>query len=104
MLLIEEADTMLIYMYHAVFASQRAPPDAELVAFSHNTDVLVLVIAHYDLLLRNTSLTMATGVVEVQPIWTGLGSERAKALTAFPAFTGADNTGRFSRIGKATWL
>ena len=26
------------------------------------------------------------------------------ALPAFHAFTGADNAGRFSRIGKATWL
>ncbi|PIK38665.1 hypothetical protein BSL78_24487 [Apostichopus japonicus] len=33
-----------------------------------------------------------------------LGPERAKALPAFHAFLGADNTGRFSRIGKATWL
>jgi len=33
-----------------------------------------------------------------------LGPERAKVLPAFHAFTGADNTGRFSRIGKATWL
>ena len=26
------------------------------------------------------------------------------ALPAFHAFTGADNTGRFSRTGKVTWL
>ncbi|XP_014672104.1 PREDICTED: malate dehydrogenase-like [Priapulus caudatus] len=49
-------------------------------------------------------MSMASGVVQVQPIWTELGPERAKALPAFHAFTGADNTGRFSRIGKATWL
>ena len=36
--------------------------------------------------------------------WRALGPERAKALPAFHAFTGADNIGRFSRIGKATWL
>ena len=39
-----------------------------------------------------------------------LGPERAKVLPAFHAFTGADNTGRFSRCRlqkpgcKATWL
>jgi len=33
-----------------------------------------------------------------------MGAERAKALPAFHAFTGADIPGRFSRIGKATWL
>ena len=47
---------------------------------------------------------MVSGVIKVQPIWTALGAERAKALPAFHAFTGADNTDRFSQIGKATWL
>jgi len=32
------------------------------------------------------------------------GGGRAEALPEFHAFTGADNTGRFSHIGKATWL
>ena len=98
----EEADTLLIHQ--AVLASRRNPPDAELVVFSPDTDVLVLVIANYDQLLRKTSISMASGVIQVQPIWTALGPERAKALPAFHAFSGADNTGRFSRIGKATWL
>ena len=47
---------------------------------------------------------MASGVVQVQPIWTALGAERAKALPAFHAFTGTDTTGSFSRIGKTTRL
>ena len=49
---------------------------------------------------------MASGVIdmEVEPLWRALGQERAMAFTAFHAFTGADNTGMFSRIGKATWL
>jgi len=37
----------------------------------------------------------------IEPIWRTIEAERAKALPAFHAFTGADNTGRFSRIGKA---
>jgi hypothetical protein len=91
----EEADTLLIY--NAVLASQRNPHDAELVIFSPDTDVLALVIAHYDLLLRNMSLSMASVVVQVHLIC-------KKALPTFHAFTGADNTGRFAHIGKATWL
>lgn len=98
----EEADTLLIF--HAVLASLRNPPDAQMVFFSPDTDVLVLVIANYELMLKNTSISMASGVIEIEPIWRAIGAERAKALPAFHAFTGADNTGRFSRIGKATWL
>ena len=96
----EEADTLLIY--RAVLASHRNPPDAQMVFFSPDTDVLVLVIANYDLMLKNTSISMASGAI--QPIWTAIRAEKAKALPAFHAFTGAGNTGRFSRIGKATWL
>ena len=85
-------------------ASQRNPPDAQIVFFSPDTDVLVLAIANYDLMLKNTSISMASGVILIEPIWTAIAAERAKALPAFHAFTGAVNTGRFSRIGKATWL
>ena len=97
----EEADTLLIH--HAVLASRRNPSSAQLVFFSPDTDVLVLVVANYELLLTNTYVSMASGILEVKPIWNALGSDRAKALPAFHAFTGADNTGHFSRIGKATW-
>lgn len=76
-----------------------------MVFFSPDTDVIVLVIANYDLMLKNTSISMASRVyMGIDPIWRAIGAERAKALPAFHAFTGADNTGRFSRIGKATWL
>jgi hypothetical protein len=47
---------------------------------------------------------MASGSIGIEPIWRAIGAERAKALSAFHAFTGADNTRRFSRTGKATWL
>ena len=98
----EEADTLLIYQ--AVLASLRNPSDAQMVFFSPDTDVLVLCIANYDLMLKNTSISMPPGVMEIEPIWRAIGAERAKALPAFHAFTGSDNTGRYSRIGKAIWL
>ena len=98
----EEADTLLIH--HAVLASRRNPSDAQVFFFSPDTDVLVLAIANYENLPKNTSVSMMSGIVEVNPIWTALGADRAKALPSFHAFTGADNTGRFAGIGKATWL
>ena len=38
--------------------------------------------------------------MDIEPLWRAQRKERAMALPAFYAF----NTGRFSRIGKATWL
>ena len=59
----EEADTLLIHQ--AVLASQRNPTNAQLVFFSPDTDVLVLVIANYDLMLKNTSISMVSGVMRI---------------------------------------
>ena len=75
-----------------------------MVFFSPDTDVFVLTIANYDLMLKNTSISMASGVIQIEPIWKAAGADRVKALPAFCAFTGADNTGRLCCIGKATRL
>ena len=37
---------------------------------------------------------MVSGVQQIKPLWTALGPEKAKALPALHAFSGADNTGR----------
>ena len=87
-----------------VSATERNSRDAEMTFFSPDTDVLVLIIASCDLLPKNTSISMVSGVPQIKPLWTALGPEKAKALPAFHAFSGADNTGRFARIGKATWF
>jgi len=55
-----------------------------------DTDVLVSAVANYDLMLKNTSIFMASGVIRIDPIWTAIGAERAKVLPAFYAFTGAE--------------
>ena len=70
-------------IHQAVLASEPNPPDAEMVVFSPDTDVLVLFIANYDLMLTNTSISRASGVMKIEPIWRALGEERAKALPAF---------------------
>ena len=98
----EEADTLMIHQ--AVLATQRCPDAAQLTFFSPDTDVLVLAVAFYDLLIKNTCISMVSGLVQVEPIWNKLGTDRAKALPAFHAFSGGDNTGRFSRIGKKIWF
>jgi hypothetical protein len=81
----EDADTLRIH--HAVVASHGNQRDAQLMFFSPDTDVLVLVVANYEILLTNTCISMVSGTVEVKPIWTALGADRAKGLPAFHAFT-----------------
>ncbi|XP_045128685.1 uncharacterized protein LOC123514692 [Portunus trituberculatus] len=88
----------------AVSASRRNQGDIQLRFFSPDTDVFVLAIANYDLLPKYTSISMVSGILQIQPFWDTLGNKKAKALPAFHAFSGADNTGRFAGIGKATWL
>jgi len=97
----EEADTLMICL--AASASQQSP-GAQLVFFSPDTDVLVLAVANYDQLCKNTSISMVSGTLEIAPIWRALGQEKAKALPIFHAFSGADNVGRFSGLGKTKWF
>ena len=98
----EEADTFVICL--GVSATERNSRDAEMTFFSPDTDVLVLIITSYDLLPKNTLISMVSCVQQIKPLWTAPKPEKAKALPAFHAFSGADNTGRFARRGKATWF
>ncbi len=64
----------------------------------------MLAIANYDLLPKKTSIHMVSGTLQIKPFWGALGTEKAKALPAFHAFSGTDITGKFANIGKTTWF
>jgi len=98
----EEADTLMICL--GVSAIERNSVNAHMTFFSPDTDVLVLIIANYDRLPKNTSISMASRVQQIEPLWAALRPDRAKALPELHAFSGADNTGRSARIGKPTWF
>ena len=98
----EEADTLVIH--HAVLSSRRNPAKARIVTFSPDTDVLVLAVANHHLLLRNISVSMVSGVIDVEPIVRALDRQRANALRALHAFSGADTVGKFNQLGNAMWL
>ena len=98
----EEADTLMIH--HTMFTSRRNPANARIVIFSPDTDVRVLAVANNHLLFRNTSVSMVSEVIDVEPITRALGRQRANALPALHAFSGADTVGKFNQLGKATWL
>ena len=44
---------------------------------------------------RHLSISMVSGMVDVEPTWRALGEEKAQVLSAFHAFTGADGIGNF---------
>ena len=87
---------------HAVLSSRRNPANARIVIFSPDNNVLVLAVANHLLLIRNTSVAMASGVIDVEPIARALGRQRANALPTLNAFSGAGTM--FNQLGKATWL
>ena len=82
----------------------RNPANVRIVIFSPDTDVLALAVANHHLLLRNTSVSMVSGVINVEHIARALGRQRANTLPALPAFSGADIVGKFNQLGKAKWL
>ena len=95
----EHHDTLMICL--AAAASQRCP-EARMVLVSPDIDVLVLAVAHYDKLCRNTAILMVSGILEIGPIWSALGREKAAALglRVFHAFTGQTVLGDFLDLAK----
>ena len=41
---------------------------------------------------------------QIEPIWSAPGRDKAAALPVFHTFTGADNVGRISGLGKTKWF
>ena len=97
----EEADTLMICL---AAAALEHCPEAWMVFFSTNTDVLVLAVAQHDKLCKHTAILMVSGTLEIESIWSALGRDKAAALLVFHAFTEADNVGRFSGLGKTNWF
>ena len=60
------------------------------IFFIPYTDVLVLAIYK---LCKKSSISMVSGIIDIQPIWRTLGEEKARALPIFHAFTGTDSVG-----------
>lgn len=98
----EEADTKLIL--HAIDAAVNGATQINI--HSPDTDVFVLSIRRYPQLCKETYFVTGTGQrrrkISLRPIYEALGPNKAAALPAFHAFSGADNTGSFSGKGKLT--
>ena len=96
----EEADTKVIL--HSIDASLNGADRLDI--FSPDTDVLVLLLRRFPQLCPNTNFMTGTGnkrrSIPLSPIFNVLGSAKVEALPGFLAFTGADQTGKFTGKGK----
>ena len=72
--------------------------------FSSDTNVLHLLIANYDRLQKNTSISMASKFPADRAIMGSSGARQSKSFTRTPRILRAHNTGRFARINKPTWF
>ena len=68
--------------------------------FSPDTDVLVLLVANFDRLPSDPSISLSSHLHDIQTIWDSLLEANSKALIGLHASTGADITGRFYCITK----
>jgi hypothetical protein len=65
----EDACTLMIWL--GVSAAERNSEDVQMTLFSPDTDILVLIIANYDRLLKNTSIAMASRVQQIELLCSG---------------------------------
>jgi len=98
----EKADTRIIL--HCLHAAATMPTDTGIIVRSPDTDVLVLLLAYSCEVRHQLFFDTGTGnnrrLIDVHRIGNSIGTEMAKALSAFHAFTGSDCTSAFVRRGK----
>lgn len=70
----EEADTL------GVFATGHSSRNVEMTLFSPDTNVLVLLIANYDVLPKNTSISMASGTLHIKANMDSSGTSEGKSI------------------------
>ena len=75
---------------------------AILDVFSVDTDIFVLLTAHFSLISQSTTLIRRGGErIRIQKSYMKLGRKRAEALLGWYDFKGTDNTGSFAGNGVA---
>ena len=75
-------------------------PQSTLDVFSVDTDVFVLLLGHFPLLPKSTTLLRKKGDrISIEESYRRLGPKRTEALIGWYAFKGTDNTGLFAGKG-----
>ena len=98
----DEADGQMIRQ--GILGKSRWHHNTELTIHSTDTDVVVIAVSMYPLLVPNTRILTASGLLHIKPLWQALGAEKANALIGLHALSGCDTTGRFNYVGKPTWF
>ena len=98
----DEADGQMIRQ--GILGKSQWHHNTELTIHSTDTDVVVIAVSMYPLLVPNTRILTASGLLHIKPLWQALGAEKANALIGLHALSGCDTTGRFNYVGKPTWL
>lgn len=105
-----EADTRIVFHVAQISSTIEVNNSRNIFVESPDTDVFVLLIAHYQLLEHEPLLWFHTGrvarlvdnrrFIPVNLIATRLGSQMARALPIVHAFTGCDTVSSIFNIGK----
>lgn len=100
----EEVDTKIIF--HSIYTSKKhsSKDSLSLNVFSPDTDVLVLLIKYYNVIISDTFFITGSGIrkrkLNINILSGNLNKLQREALPAFHAISGCDSTGGFSKKGK----
>ena len=93
----KEADTLIIL--HC-FLIAKIDPFGEVVIVCSDTDVLLMLLYHYQTLCTQTIMRVGRGDhkgdINIGKSFEALGDAKSQALVGFHAFTGCDQTGKFN--------
>ena len=94
---LEEGDQLVLLN---AFDVMHKNPQSILDVFSVDSDVFVLLLGHFPMLPKSTTLLRQKGErISIEESYVRLGCKRAEALIGWYAFKGTDNTGSFAGKG-----
>ena len=97
----EEADSLMVHCIKRL-----ATESSDVVVYSNDTDVSVLLISHSEM-LRCHSIVVVWAedeVLDILSIAAHLGPRKSRALLSFHAITGCDTVEKFHGKGKESWM
>ena len=97
----EEADTLIVL--HCLNVAKR-DPFREVYVLCSDTDVLLLLMNYYEELCAKTVFKGNNSRdIDIGKAFEGLGQDKVKSLLGFHAFSGCDQTSKFSGYGKSSY-